>query len=144
MTHTNPPQDMLLASDMMDVCLVTAMHATRAAASRALNYHTPGVLVFQRDMFLDVPLIADIIAITNRRQVVVNESLRKANLSRRTYDHRVNDQILVKAYQPNQLEELFEGSYTITTVHVNRTVTSQQTHNVVERINIRRIKLVRP
>jgi hypothetical protein len=88
-------------------------------------------------MFLDVPLIADIIAITNRRQVVVNESLRKANLSRRNYDYyRVNDQVLVKAYQPDKLDELFEGPYTITTVHVNGTVTIQRTHNVVERLNI--------
>jgi hypothetical protein len=137
MTHAGPPQAMLMASDMMDA---TAMHATRAAASRALNYHTPGGLVFQRDMSLDVPLIADIIAITNRRQVVVNESLRKSNLSRRTYDFRVNDQVLVKAYQPDKLDELFEDPYTITTVHVNGTVTIQRTHNVVERLNIRRIK----
>ena len=140
MTYAHPPQDMLAASDMMDACLATAMHATRAVASRALDNISPGALVFQRDMFLDVPLVADIMAITNKRQVVVNETLRRANQSRRNYDYKVNDQVLVRVPDPDKLEARFEGPYSVETVHVNGTLTIQRAPNVIERISIRRVK----
>ena len=140
MIHANPPQNILEASDMMDSCLATAMHATRAAASRALEYTSPGAIVFQRDMFLDVPLIADIMALTASRQVRINESLRKANLIRRTYDFKVNDQVLIKSDSQGKLSEKWIGPYPITTVHVNGTVTLQRGHNLIERMNIRRLK----
>ena len=60
------------------------MHAMRT------NIHTtlkgaPGALVFGRDMFLDVPLIADWQAIQLHRRTKVNERLRKANMGRRSY-----------------------------------------------------------
>ena len=131
MIHTNPPENLLQVSDMIDNCLATAMHVTRAAASRALDFVTPGALVFQRDMFLDVPLIANIMELTGQRQVQVNESLRVANLSQRTYDYRVGEQILVKVWEPNKLEPKFHGPYPIVTVHTNGTVTYEKAPNVI-------------
>ena len=95
MTHANPPQDMSQASDMMDSCLATAVHAARASASRALGGISPGGPVFQRDVFLDVPLVADVVALTNQREVLVNKSLRKANLGCHSCDHQVNERVSV-------------------------------------------------
>jgi hypothetical protein len=37
------------------------MHATRATVHRSLRI-SPGALIFQRDMFLDIPLIANQLA----------------------------------------------------------------------------------
>jgi hypothetical protein len=53
---------------MMNTCLAMAMHATRA--SRRVHRHrsllqksSSGALVFQRDMFLDIPLVGYVITI---------------------------------------------------------------------------------
>ena len=56
------------------------------------NIHTslkgaPGALVFERDMFLDVPLIANWQAIQLHRRTIVNERLKNANMGRRSYDY---------------------------------------------------------
>ena len=131
---------MLQASDLMDNCLATAMHATRVVASSAIDKMTPGALAFQRDMHLDVPLVADIIAISQKRELAVNESLRKANLQRRSYDYSVNDQVLVRAYNPDKLDPRFSGPYPVTRVHANGTLTIQRAPNVTERIGVRRVK----
>ena len=60
--HAQPPQDVADTNAIMHPCLAMAMHATRATVHRSLQM-SPGVLVFQRDMFLDIPLIGDFIVI---------------------------------------------------------------------------------
>jgi len=50
----------------MDNCLMMAMHATRAVASDVTDKMVPGALALQRGVFLDVPLVVDIIAIAQR------------------------------------------------------------------------------
>ncbi|EJK52118.1 hypothetical protein THAOC_28646, partial [Thalassiosira oceanica] len=97
-------------------------------------------LVYGRDMFLNVPLIADWHTIATRREQLVNENLRRQNLKRRTYDYKVNDQMLKKVYKPTKLGQRTTGPYSITRVHVNGNVTLQLNPNVTERINIRRIQ----
>ena len=44
---------------------------------------SPGSLVFHRDMFLNIPLIADWHAITQKREHLVNENLIRENNKRR-------------------------------------------------------------
>ena len=80
--YTNPPQNMDDANDLIDDALATAMHATRTNVSSTLG-SSPGALVYSRDMFLDIPLIADWILIQQRREQIVNESLRRHNNKRR-------------------------------------------------------------
>jgi hypothetical protein len=65
------------------------MHATHAVASNATNKIMLGVLVFQRDMFLDIPLVADIIAMSNRQELIVNEAFLKANQKRLNYGEQL-------------------------------------------------------
>jgi hypothetical protein len=50
----------------MDTCLSTAMYAVRTAVHRSLKI-CPGAFVFQRDMMLDIPLLADLTLIRHRR-----------------------------------------------------------------------------
>ena len=48
---------------IIDSAFTTAMHATRCVSNTALGGYSPGALVFNRDMFLDIPLIADILTL---------------------------------------------------------------------------------
>ena len=51
----------------MNNALATEMHATWCAVNHTMK-HSPGEIVFATDMFINVPVIADPIAIRQRRQ----------------------------------------------------------------------------
>ena len=70
-----PPRDAHQAEQIVDNALSNAMHITRCAVSRSLGI-SPGALVFRRDIFLDIPIIADLIEIQRKRQVIIDENLR--------------------------------------------------------------------
>ena len=108
--------------------------------SRALSNETPGALAFQRDMFLDVPLIADIMTLSQRCQLMVDQALHYANQRRISHDYQVNERVLVRVTDPSKMDEKFIGPFRITQVHVNGNVTIRRSPNVTERINIRRLK----
>lgn len=55
------------AHQFIDNSLYTTMHAIRVATSRSLNNNSPGSLVFNRHMFLNIPLEADLLALQNMR-----------------------------------------------------------------------------
>ena len=59
----------------------TAMHTMQSTVATTLG-SAPAALAFSRDMFLNVPLIADWQAIARNRQHHVNENLRRANRTR--------------------------------------------------------------
>ena len=54
------------------------MQAMRAGTNSTLG-SSPGSLVFNRDMFLNIPLIADWHAVTQRQEHLVNENLIREN-----------------------------------------------------------------
>jgi hypothetical protein len=58
LVHTNPPQNMTQAKDIIDNALATAMHAMRTTVATTLG-STLGALAFAQDMFLNMSLIAD-------------------------------------------------------------------------------------
>jgi hypothetical protein len=110
LVHTTPPEDVTSARRLVDEALSTAQHALRAAVSTALG-SSPGALVFGRDMFLDVPMIADWHLIARRREQMVNESLRRENMKRRRYDYVQGQRVMMKVYKPNKLEPTAKGPY---------------------------------
>ena len=122
----------------MDEALAVAQHALRCAVHTTLG-SSPGAPVFNRDMFLNIPLMADWQLLNKKREHLVNENLRRANLKRRRYDYKVNQKILKKLHQPTKLGEWYEGPYNIEQVHVNGNVTIQLCPGVTECLNIRRI-----
>ena len=75
------------------------MHAMRTTVATTIG-STPGALAFSRDMFLNIPLIADWQAISRHREHHVNENLRRANAKRRQYDY-VAGQLVLKKAQTN-------------------------------------------
>ena len=100
---------------------------------------TPGSLTFSRDMFLNIPLIADWQSIAQRREHFINENLRRENAWCRQYDYVPGQKILKKVHNPTKLGVRTSGPYTVLRTHVNGTVTINLRPGVSERINIRRV-----
>lgn len=59
------------------------------------------------DMLLDiVPVIADLLTIQAKRQTLIDENHRRANLKRRSYDdYAVGDWVMIKEVDPKKMEE---------------------------------------
>ena len=138
-SSVQPPQNLESAQQLVDMALANAMYATRAAIHGALQT-TPGAIAFSRDMVLDIPLIADLHALREQRQQLIDERLVTANRKRFSYDYRVGDQVLKLAYKPNKLSPRAEGPYSIETVHQNGTLTIRLNPTTLERLSIRRVK----
>ena len=77
--HEEPPQNIASAKEYIDEALSIAMHAMRAGIHSTLG-SSPGSLTFNRDMFLNIPLIADWHTITQRQEhLIINEILIREN-----------------------------------------------------------------
>ena len=136
--YSNPPKNMTQARDIIDDALATAMHAMRTTVATTIG-STPGALAFSRDMFLNIPLIADWQTIAQRREHHVNDNLRRANARRRQYDYAAGQKVLKKVHDPTKLGVRTDGPYVVRRVHVNGNLTIELRPGVTERINIRRI-----
>jgi hypothetical protein len=64
-TTAKHPQDMASTKEYINEALSIAMHAMKAAINSTLG-SSLGSLIFNRDMFLNIPLIADWHRITQR------------------------------------------------------------------------------
>ena len=89
---------MTQARDIVDAALATAMHAMRTTVATTLG-SAPGSLAFSRDMFLNVPLVADWQTIARVREQHVNENLRRANRKLRQYDYVSGQQVTIESAQ---------------------------------------------
>jgi hypothetical protein len=72
--HGNLLQNIANAAQYVNEALSFAMHAMQAVVHSILG-SSLGNLVFNRDMFLNIPLIADWHAITQRREHLIHENL---------------------------------------------------------------------
>jgi hypothetical protein len=61
-----PPQNVATAIELVDSALASAQYGLRTAVHRTLGI-SPGALVFQRDMLLPIPVLADYNMICQRR-----------------------------------------------------------------------------
>jgi hypothetical protein len=101
--HGEPPQNIANAKEYVDEALSIAMHAMRAGLHSTLG-SSPRSLTYNRDMFLNIPLIADWHAITQRREHLINDNLIQENQKQRRYDYVPQQQILKKNYwKPRKL-----------------------------------------
>jgi hypothetical protein len=136
--HGEPPQNITKAKEYVDEALSIAMHAMRAGIHSTLG-SSPGSLTYNRDMFLNIPLIADWHAITQRREHLINDNLIRENQKRRRYDYVPQQRVLKKNWKPRKLDERTSGPYRVIQTHVNGTLTIELRPGVSERINIRRV-----
>jgi hypothetical protein len=93
--HGNPPQNIANTAQNVDKALSIAMHAMQAGVHSTLG-SSPGNLVFNRGMFLNIPLIADWHAITQRREHLIHENLMRENQKRRGYNYAPRQMVLKK------------------------------------------------
>ena len=102
---------------------------------------SPGSVAFSRDVMLDIPLCADILAIQENRQYLVDKRLLRENAKRIAHDCVVGDLVWKKRYLglSDKLQETVDGPYPIKQAWTNGTVSIRLSPNLVERINIRRI-----
>ena len=76
--HSEPPRDVTRANNFIDKSLSIAIHAIHSSIHTTLG-SSPGSLVFDRDMFLNIPLIADWYAITQKHEHLINKNLMREN-----------------------------------------------------------------
>ena len=63
LVHAKPPTDAESATRLVEDSLAQAMLACRCVSHGSLNNVSPGAVTFYRDMFLDLPFIADLLSI---------------------------------------------------------------------------------
>jgi hypothetical protein len=127
--HGQPPQQLTgaRAKDFIDKALAITMHAIQAGIHYTLG-SSPGSLVFNRDMFLKIPLIADWHAITKQREHLINTNLMHENRKCRRHDYAVDNRVLKKRHNPTKLGTCKSGPYKIVQTHVNGTATMTSCH----------------
>jgi hypothetical protein len=129
------------ANDIVQDALHKAKHAVHCASHNSLDNISPGALTFQRDMYLNIPLIANVLTLADLRQKQIDKRLMRANAKRKTHDYQVGDQVLVKCAldASSKLKPTYKGTYPIVQVHTNGTVTVLLQPNITERYNVCRI-----
>ena len=120
--YSNPPKNMTQAKYIMENAISTAMHAMQTMVTTNLG-STTGSIAFSRDMFSNVPLVADWQKISRKLEHNVNETLRKANAKRRSFDYAEGRQVLKKVHNPTKLGVRTTAPYPIQRVHVNGNLT---------------------
>jgi hypothetical protein len=111
------------------------MHTVHCASHNSLDNISSGALTFQRDMYLDILLIANILTLANLRQKQIDKRLMRANAKRKTHDYQVGDQVLIKKRAldaSSKLEPTYKGPYPIVQVYTNGTVTVLLQPNTTE------------
>jgi transposase InsO family protein len=83
--HTCQPQNPIEAASIVDNCYATARYAAHSTVHLTLNV-SPCAMVFHRDMFLSIPLIADFEIIRQCHQAVVDDNRRRQNLRHLFHD----------------------------------------------------------
>jgi hypothetical protein len=84
--HGEPLRDVTKAKDFIDEALLIATHAMRTGIHTTLG-SSPGNLVFNRDVFLNIPLIMDWHAISQKREHLINENLMCENCKQKCYNY---------------------------------------------------------
>ena len=134
--YTNPPTNQLEANQVLDNALAAAMHVTRCAVNPTPQ-NSSGSIVYNRDMLIDVPLIADLTVIRDQQQALVDKNLCRQNSKRQEHTYIVGQYIWVKNYEEDKMLPKLLGPYPIVQVFTNGTVDIQRTPTVRDRMNLR-------
>ena len=62
--HLQPPTDQASVESLIDEAIATAMQALPSSPNTSLGNYSPGFLVFNWDMFLNIPVIAALLTLT--------------------------------------------------------------------------------
>ena len=137
--YQHQPHNQIECEELMETAIASTIFALRSTVHTSLGT-TPGIIAFHRDMLLNVPVIADLQAIQEKRQQLVARNNQRQNARRHTHTYNINDLVLLAIPTPKKLQERFQGPYKILQVHNNGTLTIKRDNNISQRINLRRIK----
>ena len=142
LVNVKPPRNQEEADKLVRSACATATHACRSTSNSALGGFSSGALVFNRDMHLDIPIVADILSLQKLRQAKIDLRLLQANAKRTRHEFKVNDLVYVhnRHKSSEKLKPVYDGPFPIIQVHTNNTCTVLRKRNVEERITIRRLK----
>jgi hypothetical protein len=138
--YGHQPQNVADANALVDYALATSSYALRSSSHRSLGA-SPGAVTFHRDMLIDVPYVANMLLLRDKRQTLIDYNLRRENNRLRTFDYQVGQDVLELIPKPNKLGHFTKGPYRIEQVHTNGTITIRRSPTLTDRINIRRVKL---
>jgi len=139
-TCTNPPEHSLEAAHAVDTVLATAAHAARSLMHSTLGL-SPGAIVFNRDMPLDIPVLTDLELLRQKRQVLIDKNcLRERKRRVEHHDYAIGDQVLKLEHKPHKTQERATGPCTATRVHANGSLTVRLNELMTDRLNMRRLK----
>eukprot|EP00957_Ditylum_brightwellii_P078112 5938282-Ditylum_brightwellii.AAC.1 len=109
------------ATRAVDNALAIATHATQYAVLRAIGT-SPGTIVYHRDMFFNLPVLAYLVTICNHCQESINRNLCQQNLKRHEWNYTVEQEVLIKTVDPTKLQQRAHGPYTIVHIFTNDTM----------------------
>ena len=105
LTNLKPLPDKASTKLLVDKALATTMHALRCSPVSSLGNFLPGALVFNQDMLLNIPLVADILTIAKHCQALIDKQSLCANCSRTCHEFKINQHAFVKnKAQDNELD----------------------------------------
>jgi hypothetical protein len=125
----------------IDTAIAMTIRACRSAANTSLQGLAPGAIVFGRDMHMNIPIVADILSISQNRQLQTDLRTLQENRRRTIHEYKVGDLVYSNNHHSSsdKLKPAWRGPFPILQVHTNGTVTIQR-GQVHERVSIRRIK----
>jgi transposase InsO family protein/exonuclease VII small subunit len=100
--------------------------------------HTPGQLVFGRDMIFNIKHAANWEYIKQRKQQIINQNNKRENAKRKKHTYNVGDQVLLSRGNEFKYESPFTGPHEILKVNDNGTV-RLQVKAVADDYNLRRL-----
>jgi transposase InsO family protein len=126
---------------LVDDALAQTLRACRCAANTSLQGIAPGALVFGRDMNMNIPIVADIISISQNRQLQTDLRLMRENSRRTRHEYTVGQLAYINNHHDSsdKMKPAWKGPFPIIQVHTNGTVTLQR-GQIHERVSIRQIK----
>ena len=135
----DPPTHQNEAEQKIDNALSTCVHALRCAVNHTMKT-SPGAMVFNRDMLMNVQLMTDLASIRGRRQQQIDDNIQRHNKKRIDYNYRVGELVKMRIHDPSKLSERFKGPYRINQINTNGTVSLQIRPHITTTVNIRKIE----
>ena len=125
-----------------DACAV-ATCVMQCVSNIALQGMAPGMLVFRRDMIVNIPVLTNIAAVSPNRQSQTDACLLHKNQQCTHYECKVEQQVHVNNHfsSVDKMKQAWVGPFSILCVHTNDTVTIQrrQTHKQISVCHIKQV-----
>ena len=135
----HPPVHRHKAEQKIDNALLTCVHALRCAVNHMMKT-SPGAMVFNRDMLMNVQLIADLASIRGCRQQQIDNNVWIHNKKRIDYNYWIGELVKMRTLDPSKLSDKVKGPYRIIRVNTNSTVLLRIRPHITTTVNIRNIE----